>query len=228
MNMNLEGLLQLPILLFSIVIHECAHGLVASWRGDQTAREAGRVTLNLVAHIDLFGTIVFPLLLLLSGAGFLFGWAKPVPVTVSRLKDPARDHIYVSVAGPFSNILLGIAFALVYLLLGLATGGMHPSRGQLGGFAESARLMAYYGVHINALLAAFNIIPIPPLDGSWVLYRLMPAELAERYAALFPFGFIILIFLMMTGVISAILSPIYRVIWAIIAGVANLFGLIFL
>ena len=158
MSVNLQGLLQLPILLFSIVIHECAHGLVASWRGDQTAREEGRITLNLIAHIDLFGTIIFPLLLLLTGSGFLFGWAKPVPVTVSRLKNPARDHVYVSVAGPFSNILLGLAFAFVYLLLGLAVGGVRSPAGQLGSFAASAQTMAYYGVHINALLAAFNLM----------------------------------------------------------------------
>lgn len=224
----MEGLLQLPVLLFSIVFHECAHGLVASWRGDDTARLQGRITLNPGAHVDLFGTIIFPLLLLVTRAGFLFGWAKPVPVNPYNLKKPRQDHILVSVAGPGSNILLGIAFAFLYVIITFFTFRVHGGPTAMGNFLFVAQKMAYFGIHINALLAAFNIIPIPPLDGSWVLYRLLPPELADRYEAIFPYGFIILMLLMMSGMISTLMSPFYHLAWGIIGGAGNLLAALFM
>jgi Zn-dependent protease len=161
-------LLALPVFLLSVIVHETAHGLVALWRGDPTARERGRLTLNPLPHVDLVGSILLPALLLATRAPFLFGWAKPVPVDAGRLRDPRNDPVRVALAGPAANALLALAFAGLARVLP-AGGG----QGSLQGFVAPLRTMALAGVVWNCALGLFNLIPIPPLDGSWVLMRFL-------------------------------------------------------
>ncbi len=162
MNFDPSVLVIVPVLLLSIVVHECAHGVMALWNGDPTARERGRLTLNPLPHIDPVGSVILPGLLLLTQSGFLFGWAKPVPVDPSRLRHPVNDQLKVALAGPASNALLALLFAALVRV--------SPE----DGFFAPLRTMGYAGVTINCLLGLFNLIPIPPLDGSWVLMRFLP------------------------------------------------------
>lgn len=196
-------LLTLPVLLFSIIIHEVAHGYVAYIRGDDTARLQGRLTLNPWPHIDLFGSILFPLLLIITKSPFLIGWAKPVPVNPYNLRNPSRDHLYVSLAGITAN---GVLAMLCTFLLGIYYNAVQP------GPQDPFAIMLRYGIQINIILAVFNALPIPPLDGSWVLYHLLPPSLARSYRAIFPYGFVILILLLITGTIQNIIVPVYRFI----------------
>jgi Zn-dependent protease len=156
--------LVLPVFVLSVIVHETAHGLMALWCGDPTARERGRLTLNPLPHVDLMGSIVLPVLLFLFRAPFLFGWAKPVPVDYGRLRDPRNDPVKVALAGPAANGLLALAFA--------ALARFAPAAGATGFFAP-LREMALAGVVWNCALGLFNLIPIPPLDGSWVLMRFL-------------------------------------------------------
>jgi Zn-dependent protease len=172
------------IAILSITSHEAAHGLVADRLGDPTARERGRLTLNPIPHIDLFFTILLPLVLLLSGTGIIFGGAKPVPVNVSRLRNPRRDWALVGVAGPGSNVLIAIGLSALLgaaAFLGLA--------GPSSGLAEILAL----GIFINALLAVFNLIPIPPLDGSRVVQYFLSGEALAWYRSLERFGLLIVV-----------------------------------
>ena len=162
MNFDPTFFITFPVFVLSIVVHECAHGLVALWNGDPTARERGRLTLNPLPHVDLMGSIVLPGMLMLTHAPFLFGWAKPVPVDAARLRHPHNDQVKVALAGPLSNILLALLFA--------ALARVTPEQG----FWAPLRLMGLAGVVWNCALALFNLIPIPPLDGSWVLMRFLP------------------------------------------------------
>ena len=188
------------VLVFSIVVHEVAHGYTAWKLGDDTAHDAGRLTLNPLPHIDPFGSIVVPLILALSGSGFMFGWAKPVPVHPGRLNNPRDDHPKVAAAGPISNLLLALVFAV---LLGLtiavsgfpaAVRGGHPEP-SLNNFLFT---MFQFGVVINVVLAVFNLLPLPPLDGSWILSRFLPREARanyenlRRYGMMIVFGFLLL------------------------------------
>ncbi len=191
------------VLLFSIIIHEVSHGYVALLNGDPTARVLGRITLNPGPHIDPVGTILLPGILLLTHAGLLFGWAKPVPVNPLNYRNYRWGEITVSAAGPLSNLALAVVFA--YLLrLGL---------GNLG-----VMKLAYFGVTINIFLALFNLIPIPPLDGSHILAILLPPELQRMYHHLDQVGFILILILFYTGVMSALLMPLYRAIAVFLLG----------
>jgi Zn-dependent protease len=154
-------LLLIPVCVLSVVVHECAHGLMALWCGDPTARDRGRLTLNPLPHLSLLGSILVPALLLALRAPFLFGWAKPVPVDHGRLRDPRNDPVKVALAGPASNALLAVVFAALVRWA--------PEQG----FWSPLREMGFAGVVWNCALCVFNLIPIPPLDGSWVLMRFL-------------------------------------------------------
>lgn len=177
----------LVILLFSVIIHELAHGYVAYSLGDPTAKYAGRLTLNPIKHLDVFGSIILPALLFISSSPVLFGWAKPVPVNPYNFKDQKYGEIKVSVAGPASNITLAVFFGL---LLRFAPQSLFFSNPGL-------EIALSYIVAINIWLAIFNLIPVPPLDGSWILFSFFPAQWEKAKMFLGQYGIIILLFLIL-------------------------------
>ena len=193
-----------PVLI-GVIFHEVAHGWVANKLGDSTAARMGRLTLNPISHIDLFGTILLPAILIISRAPFVFGYAKPVPVNFNNLRNPKTDMIWVALAGPMTNILLALA-------------GLYALKFANGRVADSSAvlmpllLMAQVGVEINVMLATFNLFPIPPLDGGRVLVGLLPRRLSMAVARIEPFGFLIIILLLMTNKIDFILGPIRRLV----------------
>jgi len=190
----------LPV-IFAITLHEAAHGYVARHFGDSTAYLAGRVSLNPLRHIDPVGTVLLPLgmlaLSLVSGNGpFMFGWAKPVPVNFGNLRNPKREMLWVAIAGPGMNLLMALAwaaFAKIQMVLGLDE--------------VFFRAMAIAGIQINISFMLLNLLPILPLDGGRVLVSLLPSRLAWKYSKLEPYGMIILLLLIMTGVLSLLLLP---------------------
>ncbi len=196
----------LPLLL-AMVLHEYAHGWVADRYGDSTARMEGRLTMNPLAHIDPFGTVIFPLLCLALPGGFFLGWAKPVPVNPARLRNPRRDMALVAAAGPGMNLLLAIASGVILsTLLSIdptlmeswpPRPGQAPRRDLLGMLLVPIAAMALYSVFINVLLMAFNLIPIPPLDGGRILTSLLPAQPAMALSRLEPYGMLIIVALIM-------------------------------
>jgi Zn-dependent protease len=190
----------LPVLLFSVIVHECAHGYVAEWWGDPTARMLGRLTLNPLPHIDLFGSILVPGLLLMSGSGVLFGWAKPVPVTPENFRDRRMGDITVSLAGPASNVLLALALAGVLAVAAAISGAETVPPPVLA--------LCYYGIMLNLVLAVFNLLPIPPLDGSHVVANLLPRPAAYAYQSMGQFG-LLLVFLLLfiPGLMGTIFLP---------------------
>ncbi|MDD2746001.1 MAG: site-2 protease family protein [Acidithiobacillus ferrooxidans] len=188
--------------LFAITVHEVAHGWVAWKRGDPTAMLMGRLTLNPIKHIDPFGTILLPGILLLFHSPFLFGYAKPVPVNFGGLKDPKRDMVLVAIAGPAANLLMAFFWTLVLWL-----GGHLP--GALAYLDEPMQLMGKAGIMINVILIIFNLIPIPPLDGGRVAVGLLPPSASIALSRIEPYGFIILILLLFTGVLWSVLGPLF-------------------
>ncbi len=195
----------LVVLFFSIIIHENAHGYAALLCGDDTAKIMGRLTLNPLSHIDPLGTIFLPIfMLLLSGGRFAFGWAKPVPINPYNFRDYKRGILFTGAAGPLSNIGLAFCFALVFRLF--------P-----GGTRSPFGLLLAYGCLLNLLLAIFNLIPIPPLDGSRILSGLLPPHLDASYRRLEPFGIFIVMFLFISGLFSVIWR-IVEVLGAILLG----------
>jgi len=206
----------LPV-IFAITLHEAAHGYVARHFGDMTATVAGRVSLNPLRHIDPFGTVALPLILLaltkLFGGGIIFGWAKPVPVNFANLRHPKRDMLWVAAAGPLSNFAMALFWALL-LKIGLSLPG--------GAFDLPLALMGAAGVFFNIIIMVLNLVPLPPLDGGRILVSLLPHRLAWRVARIEPYGFAILIVLLLTGVLGTLLWP---AIGALMAFVAGMFGL---
>jgi Zn-dependent protease len=198
--------------LFAISLHEAAHGYVARYFGDPTAHQMGRLSMNPTRHIDPFGTIVLPLILYLT-IHMPFGYAKPVPVDYSRLRNPKKQMGFVAAAGPMANFAMGLAWAIWLVLL----------RGM--GVDEPFLLqMAAAGINVNAVMCVFNLLPVPPLDGGRIVTSLLPNELARRYARIelyTPWIFIALIVLMYTGVLSPLLS-------AMVGGFIQLVGLLVL
>lgn len=179
----------LVVLLFSVMIHELAHGYVASSLGDPTAKYEGRLSLNPLRHIDPFGSIILPLLLFVSGSSILFGWAKPVPVNPYNFRDKKWGELKVSFAGPASNISLAIVFGLILRFMPEAIIFANPG----------IKIALTYIVAINIWLAVFNLIPVPPLDGSWILFSFLPDKLYQVKNFLRQYGIIILIFLILFG-----------------------------
>lgn len=189
----------LPV-LFAITVHEVAHGWVAKQFGDPTAQRLGRLTLNPVKHIDPVGTLLVPGLLLLLKSGFLFGWAKPVPVTWENLRHPKRDMIFVAAAGPAANLLMALLWGVVAKLSTLTPPDWAWA-------ATPMQLMGEIGIYINVLLMVFNLLPLPPLDGGRVAVGLLPGPWAWRLSRVEPYGFFILLGLMLTGMLWFIIRP---------------------
>jgi Zn-dependent protease len=204
-------LLVLPVLVLSIVVHECAHGLVALWCGDPTARDRGRLTLNPLKHVDPFGSILLPVMLALTHAPVMFGWAKPVPIDVARLRHPLNDHLKVALAGPASNLLLALAFAALTRLA--------PAHG----FFAPVAAMGLAGVVINCALALFNLLPVPPLDGSWLVMRFLPLRHIIALQQFRLVGFVVVALLLATPAVSNVvfLTPLR----AAVHGCLGLFGI---
>ena len=194
------------VLLFSLTVHESAHAWTANRLGDPTARELGRISLNPIVHADLIGTVVFPLLALVGGVP-LIGWAKPVPVNVRRLGHPRRDYMLVAAAGPASNLLLAFAAALAIRLVPVSP----VMLGEPNVSAPIASLLTR-AIQLNVLLAVFNMIPIPPLDGGNVIAGLLPVSLAAGFNRLRPYGFLLLYALILSDGYRYIVIPPYRFI----------------
>jgi|SRR5699024_4371597 len=208
--MLMSDFLTLPvqILLYSIPIitaitlHEVAHGYVARLFGDDTAQRQGRITLNPIKHIDPVGTLLVPLVMYLMtlmtmGAGLIFGWAKPVPVDASRMRNPKQDMFWVALAGPASNLIMMVLWALLWA---------QAHHGSAQGSAALAD-MAMMGIRINIILMALNLLPIPPLDGSRMVSSVLPHQWALNYARIEPYGFFILILLMISGYLGVLMQP---------------------
>jgi Zn-dependent protease len=193
----IEKLPHIIILIFSVVFHEVAHGWIALKRGDTTAKDAGRLTLNPIPHIDPFRTILLPLVLLLMHSPVLIGSAKPVPVNPWRFKDPKKDMALVGAAGPGSNIMLAIGAAICFRLFWILLGAGSPF----------TKLMVY-AVLINLVLAFFNLMPVPPLDGSRIVLLFLSDEQANRYSRIEPYGFFIVLGLLFLGFFQWIIWPI--------------------
>ncbi len=207
----------LPV-IFAITLHEAAHGYVARFFGDMTAAAAGRISLNPLKHIDPVGTILVPLVILLTskllgGGAILFGWAKPVPVNFARLRRPKQDMLWVAAAGPGVNFVMAVFWALM-IQLGHALGS---------GFAGAPLiLMGAAGVFINVILMALNLIPLPPLDGGRIAVSLLPMKQAMQFARLEPYGLFILLGLLFTGILGIILWPLISLFIGLIALVTGL------
>ncbi len=195
-------------LIFAITVHEFAHGWVANQRGDSTARMLGRLTLNPIKHIDPVGTILMPAILFFTGSPFLFGWAKPVPINFNSLKSPKQDMILVALAGPVSNFIMALLWLLVIV------------------FARNLQSqllidMAHFGIAINLVLGVFNLLPLPPLDGSRVVSALLPNHLAYRYNKLEAYGLYILLGLLFLGIFERVILPIVNFILNYLLGLLN-------
>ncbi len=214
MDLNLVQLIAIyaiPVIL-AITLHEAAHGYVAMRLGDMTAFAAGRVSLNPIRHIDPVGTIALPLALLaiaklFGGSGLLFGWAKPVPVNFANLRHPKRDMLWVAAAGPLSNLLMALMWAVI-AKISVSMSGSYLSL--------PVALMGAAGVLINVVFMVLNLLPLPPLDGGRILVSLLPHRLAYHFSRIEPYGFIILLVVLFTGMLNVILwPPVRAALWLI-------------
>lgn len=203
-------------LIFAITVHEVAHGYVASLFGDKTAKLSGRLTLNPVPHIDMVGTIILPLLMIVLGGGFIFGWAKPVPVDPRNMRNPRANMAVVALAGPLSNLMMAFLWAgIAKLAMMLASQGNQW-------VGVPLIYMGEVGIMINIVLGVLNLIPLPPLDGGTILKSLLSPRLAYKLSFIEPYSFFILILLLATGVLSGVISPVIE--WALRL-IEQLFGL---
>jgi Zn-dependent protease len=215
-------ILMLVSFLFSLSFHESAHAYAALYLGDSFAAEQGRISLNPVVHIDPIGTIVMPLLMIFTGVP-LIGWAKPVPVTGQGFRNPIRDHCLVAVAGPVSNLVLVVLGTLIYIVLMVVVRNVGFLEQAMGGnIPIFLRMLFQAFVQINLLLALFNMIPVHPLDGSWVAEYVLPVELRESYRRLRPFGFFILMGLVITGIFRFLILPPLSLLYGFFDAVARI------
>lgn len=202
----------LPV-IFAITLHEAAHGYVARYFGDNTAWQAGRISLNPLRHVDPIGTLLVPVMILLvSGGGILFGWAKPVPVDFGRLRRPKKDMLWVAAAGPLVNLLMALAWALI-LKLAVQTPDFI--------YGEALAEMARVGINVNAVLMIVNLIPIPPLDGGRIAVSLLPWKAAVKFSQLERYGMVILLALLFFGGLEIIMRPLLRMFYSLLM---SLFG----
>jgi Zn-dependent protease len=200
----------LPV-LFAITLHEAAHGYVARHFGDMTAHAQGRISLNPLRHIDLVGTLLVPIaILFVSGGGFLFGWAKPVPVNYSALKKPRPHMAWVAAAGPAANLAMALVWAAALKIAVLLPAG------QVSEFLE---LVSQAGILVNLIFMFLNLLPIPPLDGGRILTSLLPSRAAWRFAKIEPWGLPILLLLLFTNVLNGVLGPLVDVSGALIRAI---------
>ncbi|MBI3576055.1 MAG: site-2 protease family protein [Gammaproteobacteria bacterium] len=211
---QLVSILILPV-LFAIVVHEVAHGWVAKYLGDPTAQRLGRLTLNPFKHVDPVGTILVPALLVLLRAGFVFGWARPVPVTWENLRHPKRDMAIVAAAGPLANLLMAIMWGVVVRI------GATLSDTALW-ISEPMQYMGLGGILANVLLMVFNLLPLPPLDGGRVAVGLLPGRLAWQLSRIEPYGFFILLGLMMTGLLGTVVMPVAELVARLVVKLVGL------
>ena len=209
------GIVQFIVLLLSLSIHESAHAWTADRFGDPTARYLGRVSLNPMVHADLMGTIVFPLIGIFVLRGAMFGWAKPVPVNVSRLKRPSRDHMLVAAAGPISNLLLATLLFIFLIVVKFSSSDGADIIYRVaaddisgGSILLPLTLVAYHGMMLNLLLAVFNLIPVAPLDGAAVVSGLLPRSLANALEQMQSYGFMLLLALLYLGIPGMIFYPV--------------------
>jgi Zn-dependent protease len=204
----------LPV-LFAVTVHEVAHGYVAYLLGDKTARILGRLTLNPVKHIDLFGTIIVPGTLLLLKTGVLFAWAKPVPIDSRNLRHHRRDYALISLAGPMSNFIMAVIWAFIskggYMLMALNIPG-----------AFAIQMISAAGIMINISLMVFNLLPIPQLDGGHILGCILPRSLAVYYDRLTPYGFFIFLGLLALGILDLIMMPATRFLFNLFSTLFNI------
>lgn len=206
--------IQILVVFFALSVHESAHGWMAEKFGDPTARMQGRITLNPIAHIDPIGTIIFPAFLAIIGAP-VFGWAKPVMVNPHNLKNPKKDNIYISAAGPVSNII--VAFIGIFLFIifkRIVLGGAAAGNAKV---FEAISLILLYTILINIFLAVFNLIPVPPLDGSGIVEGMLKGEAMISYQKIKPYGFIILLAIIYLGIFDLIANPIIKVVMRLIS-----------
>ncbi len=204
-----------PILI-AIILHEVSHGFVANKLGDPTAKMMGRLTLNPVAHIDLFGTIIMPLLLLVSTSGqFVFGYAKPVPINPYNFRDPKRDMAISAAAGPLMNLFVALVSVMIlkYLIIPVAEGASEEVMVKI---IKPMGMMLNASIQINVVLAAFNLIPIPPLDGGRVLMGFLPDRQAHALGKVEPFGMIIILVLVATGMASVVITPLIKLLLGLV------------
>jgi len=186
-------------LIFAITVHEAAHGWVASKLGDPTAKQLGRLTLNPLPHIDPVGTIILPIAMLVL-SGFIFGWAKPVPVNTRNFREPRKDMAMVALAGPASNLMMALFWGLMWKLAMILPDSMYW-------FAVPLLLMGKIGIQFNFILLVLNLLPLPPLDGSRVLSWMLPTQLALKLDKIEPYGAFILIGLLYLGLLKAVIAP---------------------
>lgn len=202
-------LISIGIFLMAVTFHEYAHGWMANRLGDPTARFLGRLTLNPIAHLDPIGSLALPLLLIFMRSPVVFGWAKPVPVEVRNLRNPKEDMIWVGLAGPGANLLLAFGLAIL-LRMGF---GVFPF----------IRQLLFLGVLVNLILAFFNLVPIPPLDGSRILQGLLPWQYAYQYRKIEPYGIFIIFFLLAIGLFKGVILPMALELAGFLTGTQLLF-----
>jgi Zn-dependent protease len=220
----IEYLPLLPVLLFSVIVHELAHGWVALRLGDPTASEAGRLTLNPIPHIDPIGSVLIPLMSLATAGRIFIAWAKPVPVNPANFQNPRRDDALVSIAGPISNLILAACCTAAVIAMGFA-GGILTVEESTTGHALLMFLyrMLYGGIYLNVLLAVFNVLPVPPLDGSHLLTAMLPARAASAYRRIGFLGIFALILLLNVPAVGAVFEGIINAVFAPFRGTVAFF-----